>query len=154
MKLVAAALVLLALAGCGGGSDGLGAGDVKRLAQLASVRLGGQVLSVAWSPDGRELAAANQDGVVRIWDVRKRKLVRRLRGHTGWTRGVDWSPNGDLIATSGADGMIRVWDAGNGKELRVVRAGGQEAWSVPWSPDGERLVSADGDGTVRIWGLR
>jgi WD40 repeat protein len=115
---------------------------------------GADVNGLAWSPGDERLAAANQDGVVRVWDVARRKVVLRLRGHEGWTRGVDWSPNGKLIASSGADGTVRIWDAEDGKELKTLKAGRQEAWSVAWSPDGKRLAAGDGDGTVRIWGLR
>lgn len=115
---------------------------------------GADVNGLAWSPDDDRLAAANQDGVVRIWDVAGRNIVRRLRGHEGWTRGLAWSPSGRLIVSSGADGTFRIWDADKGREVRTLRAGRQEVWAVAWSPDGKRVASGDGDGSVRVWGLR
>jgi WD40 repeat protein len=115
---------------------------------------GADVNGLAWSPDDHRLAAANQDGAVRIWDVRKRKVALRLRGHEGWARGVAWSPNGDLVASSGADRFVRISDAATGKERATLPAGREEAWSVAWSPDGSKLASGDGDGSVRVWGLR
>jgi WD40 repeat protein len=138
--------------------DRLASGSIDATVRVGSERFGEpngeDVNGIAWSPDDKRIAAANQDGVVRIWDVERRKVVLRLRGHTGWTRGVDWSPNGELIATSGADATVRIWDGDDGKELRVLPAGRQETWAVAWSPDGKRLAAGDGDGTVRIWGLR
>jgi len=118
---------------------------------VLSDRAGADVNGLAWSPDGSTLAAANQDGGVRLWDPRDKKLVARLLRHGGWSRGVAWSPDGRTLASSGQDGMLRLWDPDAKKQLHAYRSAASDTWAVAWSADGTRLASGNGDGTVRVW---
>jgi WD40 repeat protein len=118
---------------------------------VLSESAGADVNGLAWSPDGSTLAAANQDGGIRLWDPKDKKLVGRLLRHDGWARGVAWSPNGRSVASSGQDGMVRLWDPKEKKQLRAFRSGPADTWAVAWSPDGKRVASGNGDSTVRIW---
>ncbi|MCK5246354.1 hypothetical protein KAR02_05620, partial [Candidatus Bipolaricaulota bacterium] len=117
---------------------------------------------LSWSPDGRSLAAAGQNSVVHVWDIKTGEVVHELRIGYGsyWTRGVAYSPSGDFIATSGSDYTIRIWDAHSGEVLATLRGHRSPTWAVAWAPDESRLASgsgiyqgAGGDTTVRIWGL-
>lgn len=47
------------------------------------------------------------------------KLVRTLRGHTGWIGRIAWSPDGRMLATPAADNTIRLWDAETGECLHT-----------------------------------
>jgi WD40 repeat protein len=65
---------------------------------------------VAYSPDGTQLAAANQDGTVRIWNA---GTGAQIWTHT-FTDGaycVAYSPDGAQFATAGADKLVRTWYA-------------------------------------------
>ena len=106
--------------------------------------------AVAFAPDGRLVASAGADGVVRVWDVPTRAEVRGLRGHPDWATAVAFAPDGRRLVASGADGTVRVWElapqegSGRGGHLRAVNA-------VAVSADGKTIATASADQTVRLW---
>ena len=109
----------------------------------------GQVLGVAFSPDGRRLASAGEDGTVRVWDTATSKAIFPLRGHTGPVWGVAFSPDGRRVASAGQDGTVRLWDAATGQQLRKLEEHTGVVRGVAFSHDG-RLASAGRDGTVKV----
>ena len=72
---------------------------------------------MGWSPDGRVVTTAHQDGPVRLWYVESGTLQVELAGHRGWARGVGWSPEGERLATTGSDGRVVVWDVQTGERI-------------------------------------
>ena len=52
------------------------------------------VSSVAWSPNGSQVASGSYDNTVIIWDAASGDKVSELKGHTEKVRSVAWSPKG------------------------------------------------------------
>ena len=112
----------------------------------------GGVWSVAWSPDGRQLASGGLDGTLRIWETDAAGRQFAALGPVGALRSVAWSPDGRRLAAAGDDGTVRVWDTIAAAAAPIELTGHEASvWSVAWSPDGRQLASAAGDATVRIW---
>jgi WD40 repeat protein len=106
--------------------------------------------AVAWSPDGLRLASNSSLGVVRIWDVRTGKQIRRWQETSGdWhvsadTRGlVGWSPDGKTLSVGS-----QLRDPLTGKGLRPLSAEG--ITSLEWSPDGKTLACGNRY-KIRLW---
>jgi WD40 repeat protein len=114
----------------------------------------GNVLSAAFSPDGRRLATCDTDCQVRVWDTQTGQLLLLCKGHANWVRFVTFSPNGKLIASCGADHTIRLWNAEDGVCVKTLVGHDHEVFSVAFSPDGEMLASAAGDCTLKLWEVR
>ncbi|MCX4905725.1 TIR domain-containing protein [Streptomyces sp. NBC_00878] len=125
---------------------GAGAGD----------GLKAEVRSVAWSGDGRRLAAAMADGSLHLWDaVSGQQWGPAPQASEHLARDMAWSPDGRLIAVADVDGTIRFWDGDTGKAARILLdAGDSRVESLAWSPDSTRLASGDGAGTIRVWDPR
>jgi len=64
---------------------------------------------LAFSRDGRFVAAATADGVVELWNLGNGALLASLRGHEPQVEGILFSPDGTLLASRGFDRTIRLW---------------------------------------------
>jgi hypothetical protein len=70
----------------------------------------GQVALLAFSPDGRLLAAAGRTETIRLWDTLTGKEVGRFTGHRGWMNSLAFAPDGKTLASGGADSTVLIWD--------------------------------------------
>ena len=72
------------------------------------------VYSLAFRPDGKQLAAGNGDATITLWDVSDPSapvpLAQPLIGHTGQVLSLAFSPDGKRLASGGGDANIFLWD--------------------------------------------
>ena len=116
--------------------------DTGREAWRLSVRH--PVAAMAFSPDGKTLAAVTWDGMIYFSEAATGKWLRSLRGSKDRLLTVAWSPDGTLLACGGDDGYISLRDVISGKEIRRLQgASAQPAASCgTFSPDGRLLATA------------
>ncbi|KAJ1949954.1 ribosome assembly [Linderina macrospora] len=115
------------------------------------------VLSVSFSPDGRQLASGSGDTTVRIWDLATETPQFTCTGHKNWVLSIAWAPNAQTLASGSMDNTVRLWDPRTGKPLGGPLTG-HKKWitSLAWeplhlNPKANRLASSSKDGTVRVW---
>jgi WD40 repeat protein/serine/threonine protein kinase len=114
---------------------------------------GGSVRAVAFTPDGRTLAAANNGPTptVRLVSTDTWRDVRRLTGHTAAILALAVSPDGTVLASGGADRAVRLWDVDGGRERGLLRGHTREVRGLAFGADRRAVVSAGADGTGRVW---
>jgi eukaryotic-like serine/threonine-protein kinase len=110
----------------------------------------GSVHNLAFHPDGKSLAAGNQDKAV-LWDVATGRVILTLKGPTGAVRGVALSPDGKRLAAGSGDKTVRIWNTASGREELTLQGHTSTVTSVAFSPDGQQLASASLDKMVRLW---
>ena len=109
------------------------------------------VTSVCYAPDGKTLASAGEDSLVKIWDTATYQCLHTLRGHKKTVWSVCYAPDGKTLASASWDKSAKIWDARTGKCLCTLQEHRDGIHSVCYAPDGKTLASASADKLVKIW---
>ena len=111
------------------------------LPEGATARLGkGSITQIAYSPNGRYLAAAGSAGIW-IYDMAIHQEVALLTGNMGPVSDVAFSPDGRTIVSGSNDGSVWVWDVKTGKRKQALPTEQEWVSSVAFSPDGKIIAS-------------
>lgn len=108
------------------------------------------VPDMAFTPDGKALAAASGDAV-QIWEMPSGVEQRPLRGHSWNVLGVDFSADGKRLVTASQDKTAKIWNRRTGRELLTLQGHTAALTDAAFSPDGTRVATSSLDYTVRIW---
>ena len=105
--------------------------------------------ALKFSPNGKILATAHKNKVIRLWDVEMGSTRFTLTGHKQTIKALAFSPNGKILASGGNYQTIYLWDVTTGQQLTNSQT---EATvnTLQFSPDGKTIVSGNYNGKIQL----
>jgi WD40 repeat protein/serine/threonine protein kinase len=105
----------------------------------------------SFSPDGRLMATAAEDGTVRLWDAEKGSMTGALLKHDSPVKSVIFSPDGKMILSTTKKGSLQVWKTGASEALFPPMEFNTAITMASFSPDGKKILCCLENGTACLW---
>ena len=110
-----------------------------------------EVRSAVFSPDGRTILSASEDGTFRMWNLFGGAEPRLLKGHSGGVWSAKYSSDGNTVISAGVDGTVRLWSVATGQELVRLQVSEYPVLYATLSPDGKTVLSLGSDEDFLLW---
>src|SRR5437762_7377130 len=112
----------------------------------------GWIRRASLSPDGKNFAAAMEDGSVLLFETEGPKEIKTFKAHETAVYDVAFSPDGATLATCSTDKTAKLWDwkAEMPAEKAKLEGHTDAVWAVAWSKDGS-LATAGADRKIKLW---
>jgi RNA polymerase sigma factor (sigma-70 family) len=118
--------------------------------KIIEVKHKDEVAALAWGKDGKHLFTAGADGIIRLWDVARGKVVAEFKGHDRPVRALALSKDGKRLASAGPAGRTFLWDVEKRKQVAELKTDG-DVLGLAFSPDGKVLAGTRMSNEVPRW---
>jgi len=106
------------------------------------------VFELAVSSDGKLLATAGGDKLVKLWDLATQKELAKLEGHTAQVLALAFNPDATQLVSGGADQQLKVWDVKTRERINTLGRHSAAITSLAWSSVGPTIIAATEAGLV------
>jgi WD40 repeat protein len=112
----------------------------------------GWPMCAALAQDGSRVVAGDQNGRVRLWELKEGAQPRVFTGLATMVTAVAISPDGQRFASGGSSyrPAVNLWDTASGQTLHTFELNAGSVTALDFSPSGNELLVAWEDGYLRI----
>jgi WD40 repeat protein len=135
---------------CGSGDHVIRTWDVTTFKEGPKLDGQKELHGLAFSPDGKVLAAVGEEPALKLWDPVSGKEIKTITVPDTYLACVAFSSDGKRLAVGRVDGPVRIIEVSSGKELKTLETSGQGAYSIAFASDGKLVAWACIDGTVLV----
>ncbi len=108
---------------------------------------------VVFSPDGKHLASAAEDGTIRTWDLNTLSVIRTLNGSAGRDAAscLAYFPDGKRLAACAENNRVHIWNLDTGEPEITLAGHREEIRSLAISKSGRYIATTAEDTTIRVY---
>ena len=110
-----------------------------------------EILSLAFSPDGKYLATSSSDSKIKIWNTSTWATIAMF-DKAGIAKTIAFSPDGKFFAAGTTSKDIKIWFT-NSWEQETLSGHQENVETISFSPDSRYLVSGSYDKNIKMWEL-
>ena len=109
------------------------------------------IWTVNFGMDGQQIVAPAGSSIAKVWDVRARREIWTLSGHSDFVTSAVFSPDSKRIVTSSMDYTAKIWDATDRTLLFTLNGHEGPIPYASFNPAGDCIVTASWDNTAKVW---
>jgi mono/diheme cytochrome c family protein len=106
------------------------------------------IFAMALSGDGKLLATAGGDKLVKLWDVGAGTVSAKLEAHSTQVLSLGFNPDSSQLVTGGADRQLKVWDVKTRENTTALASQTTAFNAVLWSAAGPAVFAVTDDGSL------
>ena len=108
--------------------------------------------SIAFNQAGNLLAVGEKGGLVKIWDLKEKRIKANLPGFSARVNDLVFGPNDRMLAAASFNGEVRIWFMHQlNTQPVVLRDHDDWVWSLAFSPNGDYLVTGSVNSLIRVF---
>ena len=113
------------------------------------------MVSVTFSKNGNMLAAGNESGIVKVWNMRTQMPLTISDKHSARVNNIEFNADGSKLATGSFDATVRIWNTAKLNDPPIILEDHDDwVWSIEFSPNGDYLLAGCKDHLIRMWPTR
>ncbi len=121
--------------------------------QVAEIKIA-SANALACSPDGKIIATAHTDPIVRLWNAQSGTLLTEIKTHGRPLLSLAFTPDGKGLFTGSVDKTIKFRNVQEVSDAKLIAQNTTPIHNVAFTRDGRRLISGDEAQVIRIHDAR